>query len=54
LRLLELVFASSKITGVKSKRISGPARVFESAEARPEAILAGQIKPNLAESYAEA
>jgi dihydroxy-acid dehydratase len=37
--------AVAKITGVKSKAITGPARVFESEEACLEAILAGQIKP---------
>jgi len=37
--------AVAKITGVKSKTITGPARVFESEEACLEAILAGQIKP---------
>jgi dihydroxy-acid dehydratase len=36
--------AVAKITGVKSKTITGPARVFESEEACLEAILAGQIK----------
>jgi len=37
--------AVAKITGVKSKTITGPARVFESEEACLEAILAGQVKP---------
>jgi dihydroxy-acid dehydratase len=37
--------AVAKITGVKSKTITGPARVFESEEACLEAILAGRIKP---------
>jgi dihydroxy-acid dehydratase len=37
--------AVAKITGVKSKTITGPALVFESEEACLEAILAGQIKP---------
>ncbi len=37
--------AVAKITGVKSKRITGRARIFESEEACLEAILAGQIKP---------
>ena len=37
--------AVAKITGVKSPRITGPARVFESEEACLEAILAGQIRP---------
>jgi len=37
--------AVAKITGVKSKTITGPARVFESEEACLEAILAGEIKP---------
>jgi dihydroxy-acid dehydratase len=35
----------AKITGVKSPRITGPARVFESEEACLDAILAGHIKP---------
>jgi dihydroxy-acid dehydratase len=35
----------AKITGVKSPRITGPARVFESEEACLEAILQGRIKP---------
>ncbi len=35
----------AKITGVKSPRITGPARVFESEESCLEAILAGQIRP---------
>jgi len=37
--------AVAKITGIKSHRISGPARVFESEESALEAILAGDIKP---------
>jgi dihydroxy-acid dehydratase len=37
--------AVAKITGVKSPRITGPARVFESEESCLEAILAGRIKP---------
>nr|MBA3319106.1 dihydroxy-acid dehydratase [Gemmatimonadales bacterium] len=37
--------AVAKITGVKSPRISGPARVFESEESCLDAILAGLIKP---------
>ena len=37
--------AVAKISGVKSKKITGPARVFESEEACLEAILAGAIKP---------
>jgi len=35
----------AKITGVKSPRITGPARVFESEEACLEAILLGRIRP---------
>jgi dihydroxy-acid dehydratase len=35
----------AKITGVKSPRITGPARVFESEEACLEAILGGEIRP---------
>jgi dihydroxy-acid dehydratase len=35
----------AKITGVKSPRITGPARVFESEELCLEAILAGRIQP---------
>ncbi|HET7423722.1 MAG TPA: dihydroxy-acid dehydratase, partial [Gemmatimonadales bacterium] len=35
----------AKITGVKSARITGPARVFESEEACLEAILQGRISP---------
>ena len=35
----------AKITGVKSPRITGPARVFESEELCLEAILAGRIRP---------
>ncbi|MCG3209332.1 MAG: Dihydroxy-acid dehydratase [Anaerolineae bacterium] len=34
----------AKTTGIKSRQITGPARVFESEEACLEAILAGQIK----------
>ncbi len=37
--------AVAKITGIKSKTITGPARVFESEEACLEAILGGGIKP---------
>jgi dihydroxy-acid dehydratase len=37
--------AVAKITGVKSPRITGPARVFESEESCLEAILGGLIKP---------
>ena len=37
--------AVAKITGIKNRRITGPARVFESEEASLEAILSGQIKP---------
>ena len=37
--------AVAKITGVKSPRITGPARVFESEEACLDAILAGRIRP---------
>ena len=37
--------AVAKVTGVKHKRITGPARVFESEDGCQEAILAGQIKP---------
>jgi len=35
----------AKITGVKSARITGPARVFESEESCLDAILDGRIKP---------
>jgi dihydroxy-acid dehydratase len=35
----------AKITGVKSPRMTGPARVFESEESCLDAILAGHIKP---------
>jgi dihydroxy-acid dehydratase len=35
----------AKITGVKSPRITGPARVFESEESCLDAILDGRIKP---------
>jgi dihydroxy-acid dehydratase len=34
----------AKLTGIKIRKITGPARVFESEEACLEAILAGQIK----------
>jgi dihydroxy-acid dehydratase len=37
--------AVAKITGVKSPRITGPARVFDSEERCLEAILAGRIRP---------
>ena len=37
--------AVAKITGVRSPRITGPARVFESEESCLEAILAGRIGP---------
>ena len=37
--------AVAKITGIKSHRITGPARVFESEESALDAILAGDIKP---------
>ena len=37
--------AVAKITGVKSPRITGPARVFESEESCLHAILAGRIVP---------
>jgi dihydroxy-acid dehydratase len=37
--------AVAKITGVKSPRITGPARVFESEESCLQAILSGGIKP---------
>jgi len=36
--------AVAKITGVKSSRMTGPARVFESEEACLQAILAGRIR----------
>ena len=36
--------AVAKITGVKTPRMTGPARVFESEESALEAILAGRIK----------
>jgi dihydroxy-acid dehydratase len=42
---LALEGAVAKITGVKSPRITGPARVFESEESCLEAILAGRIRP---------
>jgi dihydroxy-acid dehydratase len=35
----------AKITGVKKRRISGPARIFESEEACLDVILAGGIQP---------
>ncbi len=35
----------AKLTGVKNRRITGPARVFESEELCLEAILAGKIQP---------
>jgi dihydroxy-acid dehydratase len=37
--------AVAKITGVKSTRVTGPARVFESEETCLKAILAGRINP---------
>jgi dihydroxy-acid dehydratase len=37
--------AVAKITGIKSKRITGPARVFESEETCLESILSGHINP---------
>jgi dihydroxy-acid dehydratase len=37
--------AVAKITGVKSPKLTGPARVFESEEACLEAILGGRIRP---------
>jgi dihydroxy-acid dehydratase len=37
--------AVAKITGIKTHRMSGPARVFESEEACLDAILAGTIRP---------
>ena len=37
--------AVAKISGVKNKTITGPARVFNSEETCLEAILSGQIKP---------
>ena len=37
--------AVAKITGIKTHRMSGPARVFESEEACLDAILAGAIRP---------
>ena len=37
--------AVAKITGVKTPKMTGPARVFESEEDCLEAILAGKIKP---------
>ena len=35
----------AKLTGIKKRNITGPARVFESEEACLDAILAGKIKP---------
>jgi dihydroxy-acid dehydratase len=35
----------AKITGVKERRVTGPARIFESEEACLDAILAGRIRP---------
>ena len=35
----------AKITGIKSNKMTGPARVFDSEEASMDAILAGRIKP---------
>jgi dihydroxy-acid dehydratase len=37
--------AVAKITGIKTPRITGPARVFESEESCLETILAGDIRP---------
>lgn len=37
--------AVAKLTGVKNRQITGPARVFESEEACLNAILAGEIQP---------
>lgn len=37
--------AVAKITGVKNRQITGPARVFDSEESCLEAILSGEIKP---------
>jgi dihydroxy-acid dehydratase len=37
--------ALAKISGIKSKHLTGPARVFEREEACLEAILAGKIRP---------
>jgi dihydroxy-acid dehydratase len=37
--------AVAKVTGIKSRQITGPARVFDSEEACLEAILAGTIRP---------
>lgn len=37
--------AVAKVSGVKNRRITGPARVFESEELCLAAILAGEIKP---------
>lgn len=42
---LALEGAVAKVSGVKNKVISGPARVFDSEESCLEAILAAQIKP---------
>jgi dihydroxy-acid dehydratase len=41
---LALEGAVAKLTGIKQRKITGPARVFESEEACLEAILAGTIK----------
>ncbi len=37
--------AVAKITGIKSHRITGPARVYDSEEACLEAVMAGRIRP---------
>ncbi|MGI9041767.1 MAG: dihydroxy-acid dehydratase [Gemmatimonadales bacterium] len=37
--------AVAKITGIKSPRITGPARVFDAEEACLEAVLSGRIRP---------
>ncbi|HEY9658380.1 MAG TPA: dihydroxy-acid dehydratase [Allocoleopsis sp.] len=37
--------AVAKLTGIKNRKITGPARVFESEEACLDAILAGKIQP---------
>jgi len=37
--------AVAKITGIKSPRITGPARVYDSEEACLEAVMAGRIRP---------
>ena len=39
--------AVAKITGVKNRQITGPARVFDSEESCLEAILSGGIKPGV-------